>query len=129
MNKRKVIIIVVLLVVIVGGGVGAYFYFKKPAAAAPPGSAGSVPPVPGSGYQSLPAPAGSVTTSLEAQVKARTWRNQNGATINLANDLVGVRQDGSVQHRNSAWTGQLVRNGTQINWQHTSGQRDIWYAS
>lgn len=129
MDKKKKIILVVLVVVVAAAG-ALFFYMKNKAQGAAAGTIpGSQPPTQGNGYQTLVAGGPSPSISL-SDLKAATWQTQKGGVIisggRWASGELTSLNGTTVKQTNPAWTGQLVRGGTQINWQKSNGELDVW---
>lgn len=130
MDKKKKIILLVLVVVVAAAG-ALFFYMKNKAqgAAATGTIPGSQPPVQGNGYQAIVAGGPSPSISL-SDLKAATWQTQKGGVIisggRWASGELTSLNGTTVKQTNPDWTGQLVRGGTQINWQKANGELDVW---
>ena len=119
MDKKKKIILVVLVVVVAAAG-ALFFYFKNKAQAVSAALPGQPSPT-GSGYQVVtPGIVANASPTL-SDLKSATWQTQKGGVIIsggrwASGELVSLNGT-TVKQTNPDWTGQLVRGGSQINWQ------------
>jgi len=129
MDKKKKIILVVLVAVVAAAG-ALFFYFKNKAQAVSAGTLPGQPSPTGSGYQVVtPGIVANASPTL-SDLKSATWQTQKGGVIIsggrwASGELVSLNGT-TVKQTNPDWTGQLVRGGSQINWQKSNGELDVW---
>lgn len=128
MDKKKKMILVVLVVVVAAAG-ALFFYFKNKAQAVRAALPGQPSPT-GSGYQVVTPGIVATASPTLSDLKSATWQTQKGGVIIsggrwASGELVSLNGT-TVKQTNPAWTGQLVRGGSQINWQKSNGELDVW---